>query len=108
MSATTIWVVVIGMGVVNFALRFTPIAILSHVELPEWMRRWLSYIPVSVMSVLVVGEVSRPDGVWITSAADPYVLAAFFTAAVYWRFRSFAGATVAGVVAFLALRTVLG
>lgn len=108
MSSATIWAVVIGMGLLNFALRFMPIAILSRIELPEWIRRWLSYVPVSVMATLVVGEVLRPDGVWVSSAADPYVLAALFTAAVYWRFRSFPGATVAGVLAFLALRAVLG
>ena len=77
------------MGPVNFALRFTPIAILSRIAFPEWIRRWLSYVPVSVMATLVAGGVLRPDGLWVSSAAGPYMFAALFTAAVHWRFRSF-------------------
>ncbi len=108
MSQTVFWAVIVGMALVNFGLRFIPLAVLSRISLPRWLTRWLSYIPVSVMATLVVGEVFRPEGAWIEGVLDPYFLAAVATGLVYWRTRSFAGATVAGVVAFLALGTVLG
>lgn len=108
MSDTYIWSVVIGMAVVNYAVRYPPIAILSRVELPEWLRRWLSYIPVSVMATLVIGEVVRPDGVWLSPLSNPYLWASVATGLVYCRFRSFLGASIAGVVFFVALRATLG
>lgn len=108
MTAGAIWAVIAGMALANFAIRFPSLAILSRRVLPEWARRWLSFIPVSAMATLVVGGVLRPDGQWMASAADPYLWAAVGTGAVYWRFRSFIGATIAGVLMFLALRTVLG
>lgn len=108
MTAGTIWAVIAGMAAANFAIRFPSLAILSRKNLPEWLRRWLSFIPVSAMATLVVGGVLRPDGAWMISAANPYLWAAVGTGAVYWRFRSFIGATLAGVVLFLALRAVLG
>jgi branched-subunit amino acid transport protein len=108
MSATTIWAVIVGMALANYLVRFVPIAVLSRVALPEWLRRWLSYIPVSVMATLVIGEVVRPDGVWLPPLTNPYLWAAVGTGAVYWRFRSFLGASLAGIVFFLALRAALG
>ncbi|MHB1135702.1 MAG: AzlD domain-containing protein [Coriobacteriia bacterium] len=108
MSATTIWAVIIGMAIVNFLIRFPSLAILSRAELPAWAKRWLSYIPVSAMATLVVGGVIRPDGQWLSPLANPYLWAAMFTGVVYWRFRSFLGATLVGVACFLAFTAFLG
>lgn len=108
MSTTYIWVVIAGMAVANFAVRFPPVALLSRMPLPGWLKRWLSFVPVSVMATLVASEVARPEGRWLAPGANPYLWAALATGLVYWRFRSFLGATLAGVVFFLAFRSVLG
>jgi len=108
MSAVTIWAVVAGMAVVNFAIRFPSLAVLSRTELPAWAKRWLSYIPVAAMATLVVGGVVRPDGRWLAPPENPYLWASAITGLVYWRFRSFLGATIVGVVCFLAFSALLG
>jgi len=108
MNASAIWTVIAGMAVVNLLIRFPSLAILSRVDLPPWVKRWLSYIPVSAMATLVVGGVLRPDGQWLPPSGNPYLWAAIATGAVYWRFRNFLGATLSGVVFFLALTAVLG
>jgi branched-subunit amino acid transport protein len=100
--------VIAGMAVVNLLIRFPSLAILSRVDLPPWVKRWLSYIPVSAMATLVVGGVLRPDGRWLPPLTSPYLWAAVATGLVYWRFRSFLGATISGVILFLALTSVLG
>lgn len=108
MSDSVIWAVIIGMAVVNFAIRFPSIAILSRAELPAWAKRWLSYIPVSAMATLVVGGVVRPDGQWLGPLQNPYLWASVVTGLAYWRFRSFLGATIVGVACFLAFTALLG
>lgn len=108
MSRTYIWAVIVGMALANYAVRFPPMTLLSRMSLPGWLRTWLSYVPVAVMATLVVGEVARPEGKWMVSLDNPYAWAALATGLVYWRFRSFLGATVAGVAFFLALRATLG
>lgn len=108
MSSQTIWVVIAGMALVNFAIRFPSLAVLSRTELPAWAKRWLSYIPVSAMATLVAGGVIRPDGRWLTPFENPYLWASVVTGLVYWRFRSFLGATIAGVICFLAFTALLG
>ncbi len=108
MSDTFIWSVVVGMALANFLVRFVPIAVVSRIDLPRPVMRWLSFIPASVMGALVAGEVFRPGGTWLQPMTSPYVWAAVLTAGVYWRTRSFLGATLIGMLGFVALRSLLG
>ncbi len=108
MKSSYVWVVLVGMAIANYTLRFIPIAMLSRLKLPRPVERWLSFIPVSVMAALLVGEVLRPDGTWLPPLENPYLFAAIPTALVYFKWRSFLGTTVAGIVFFLVFRTILG
>lgn len=107
-SQSTILTVIAGMAIVNFAIRFTPIAVLSRVRLPEPVLRWLSFVPVSVMGALVASEVLRPGGSWQPPLTNPGVWAALLTAIVFRFTRSFLGATLTGMAAFVALRALIG
>jgi branched-subunit amino acid transport protein len=106
-SQTTIWAVVVGMAVLNFAVRFVPLAIVSRVALPKPIARWLLFVPISVMGALVASEVLRPDGVWTNPLTGPNVYAAIVTALVFRFTRSFLGATVAGMASFVLLQQAL-
>ena len=102
-----IWAVIVGMAVLNFLVRFPPIAIVSRLDLPRPVLRWLSFVPVSVMGALVAGEVLRPGAVWIPPLTSPGVYAAILTALVFHFTRSFLGATVAGMASFVMLQRFL-
>ena len=108
MTDTFIWTVIAGMALLNFAIRFPPIAIVSRVSVPAPILRWLSFIPISVMGALVALEVLRPDGTLIPPATSPYVFAAIATALIYRITRSFLGATLAGMALFVLFRSLLG
>ena len=95
------------MAVLNFAVRFPPIAIVSRLNLPRPIMRWLSFVPVSVMGALVAGEVLRPGGAWSNPLTGASVYAAIITALTFHFSRSFLGATVAGMASFVALQHVL-
>lgn len=104
LAPTFIWAIIAGMAVLNFLVRFPPIAIMSRLELPRPILRWLAFVPVSVMGALVAGEVLRPGGVWTAPLTSPSVYAAIITALVFRFTRSFLGATVAGMASFVALQ----
>jgi branched-subunit amino acid transport protein len=108
MSPTLIWGLIVGMAVTNFVVRAVPLSVMSRLELPGAVRRWLGYVPVSVMAAIVAVQVLRPDGRLQITLANPYLLAAVPTAVVYKFTRSFLGATIAGVLSFLAFRYLLG
>lgn len=100
--------IIAGMAVLNFAVRFTPIAIVSRLELPRPVMRWLSYIPIAVMGALVSAEVLRPGGEDILPWRNPYLFAAIPTALAYQKSRSFMGSIVVGIIAFIAIRALMG
>lgn len=104
----TIITVIIGMAVTNFVIRFVPIAALSRTRMPAPVLRWLSYVPIAVMGSLVASEVLRPQGQWHPPLGNPGLYAAILTALVFRFTRSFLGATVAGMLGFVALQTVMG
>ncbi len=107
LTQTTIWAVIAGMAAANFILRFTPIAVLSRVELHPILLRWLSFVPISVMGALVASEVLRPGNAWQPPLMNPGLYAAVLTALVYRFSRSFLGATLTGMVAFVLLRALM-
>jgi branched-subunit amino acid transport protein len=106
-SQATIWAVIVGMAFANFLVRFLPIAVVSRMNLPAPVMRWLSFVPVSVMGALVAGEVLRPGGTWTNPLTSPSVYAAVVTGLVFRSTRSFLGATVAGMASFVALQRLL-
>jgi branched-subunit amino acid transport protein len=108
MSPALAWGLVIGMAATNMVIRLVPIGVLSHLELPPVVHRWLGYVPVSVMAAIVATQILRPDGHWMLRPDNPSLLASVPTALVFHFTRSFLGATAAGILSFLALRYLLG
>jgi branched-subunit amino acid transport protein len=106
-TQTTIWVVILGMAVLNYAVRFIPIALISRVDLPKPVARWLSLVPVSVMGALVFSEVLRPDHAWGNPLVGPHLYAAIVTGLVFHFSRSFVGASIAGITSFVLLQHLL-
>lgn len=103
----TIWAVIVGMAVLNYAVRFIPLAVVSRIDLPKPVARWLSFVPIAVMGALVASEVLRPNGTWSNPLAGPSLYAAIVTGLVFRFTRSFLGATVAGMASFVVLQRAL-
>jgi branched-subunit amino acid transport protein len=95
------------MALLNFAVRFPPIAVVSRLDLPAPVMRWLSFVPIGVMGALVASEVLRPQGAWANPLTSPSVYAALLTAVVFRGTRSFLGATVSGMVAFVLFQHIM-
>jgi branched-subunit amino acid transport protein len=103
-----LWAVVLLMGASNLLIRFVPVAVVSRLRLPRPVERWLSFVPVCVLATIVTSEVLRPGGRFLAPQANPYLMAALPTALVYYLSRSFIGATLTGIVAFLVFRALVG
>jgi branched-subunit amino acid transport protein len=106
-AQTTIWAVILGMAVLNYAVRFIPIALISRIDLPPPIARWLSLVPVSVMGALVFSEVLHPEHAWVNPLVGPHLYAAIITGLVFHFSRSFVGASVAGMASFVLLQRLL-
>lgn len=104
LSQQTLIMVILGMGAINFCLRFIPMAALSRVALPEVVMRWLSYIPISVMGALFAKEVLLPSAAFNPMYANPGIYGALVSMATFKYTKSFIGSTLAGVGSYLLLR----
>jgi len=61
LTAMEIWVVIIGLGIGTFLIRFSFLGIVGDRPLPAWLLRLLRYTPVAVLPGLVAPLVLWPD-----------------------------------------------
>lgn len=104
MSEGTVWLLIVGMGVITYALRLSMIALLGRIELPPLLLRALRYIPPAVFSALVAPALVRPEGPMVLSLGNPYLLAGALAAVTSWRTRSMLLTIVAAMAALWLLR----
>lgn len=95
LDQTTIWIVIIGMALGSFALRFVFIGIIGDRPLPPWLLRHLRYTAVAILPALVV-----PLVVWPTATGGepdvPRLVAALVTVAVGMVTKNVIAAMLAG------------
>jgi len=104
MTDARIWGLIIGMGLITYALRLSMIVLFGRVEVPPVVLRGLRYVPAAVFSALVAPTLVRPEGpVWI-SAANPYLLAGTLAAVIAWRSKSMALTILLGMAVLWLLR----
>jgi branched-subunit amino acid transport protein len=87
--------VFLGMAVVTYLPRVLPLVVLSRFSLPPLLLRWLSFVPVAVLSALLA-----PD----LAGNSEYLLAAVPTFAVALLSRSLMGTVLTGIAAIVLLR----
>lgn len=56
------WILVIGMMLVTFLPRYLPIALAGRVELPAWLHDALGFVPIAVLTALVVQVAAFDSG----------------------------------------------
>jgi len=57
---TELWIVIIGLGLGSFALRFVFLGLIGDREMPEWVLRHLRYTAVAVLPAIVAPLVIWP------------------------------------------------
>jgi len=103
-SGVFIWSMLIAIGIVTFAIRFAPIALLSRLDLPEWLKRALRYVPPAVMTAIITPSLFFVGGAPNIAPDTPRLAAATFAALVAWRTRSTLWTVVLGMLALWGLQ----
>lgn len=85
-DATTLWGVVVAVGVATLALRLSFILLFGRVDdVPDRVERTLELVPAAVLAALVVPAVVSLDAGWTLAAPPDKVVAAVVAAGVAWR-----------------------
>lgn len=107
----TVWLVLMGMGLVTFALRLALVLLIGRMELPQSLRRLLRFVPPAVLGAIIFMAVlmPAPDGVLLLSPlANVQIIAAGMAVLVAWRTKKILPTILVGIVSFWILQVVLG
>ena len=101
-------VMIIGMALINLAIRWPVYLFANHFRFPPLIERALAFVPVAVLTAIIVPTVLYPDDKTLdVSWHNPSLLAAVL-AAVVGRVTKNLFATIGiGMVAYLLLRWLL-
>lgn len=78
-----IYLLILGMWVVNYLPRLLPMIILSKMKIPRVVIDWLGFIPAAVLAAIIVPSILMPEQQINISPGNSYLIAAlpaFFVA----------------------------
>jgi branched-subunit amino acid transport protein len=104
----SIWPVMIIAGLLTFATRLSFILLFERIRMPEWFRRGLRFVPVAVLSAIILPELTSPNGSLFLSWRNPQLLAGAVAILVAWKTKNVLLTIAAGMAALLIFRFVLG
>ncbi|MBR9650749.1 AzlD domain-containing protein [Thalassovita aquimarina] len=104
---TTLWTVIILLGLGSFGLRFVFTGMIGDRPLPPWLLRHLRYTAVAVLPALVTPLVIWPTGTGGQFDA-PRVIAALATLSVGYFTRNVLAAIIGGAASLYGLLYLLG
>ena len=107
MDQKIILITILGMGVVTYLPRLLPVLLLSSKTLPPLVETWLRYVPVAVLSAMLLPSLIVNDDALDFSSSNLFLWAAIPTFLVAWKTRNLFGSVIVGM-AVVALARYLG
>lgn len=99
MTTASIWVAMLGMGLLTLLLRSAFLLLPERVLLPALLRRALRYVPAAVLTAIYAPELLVQSGAIDFSAQNARLLAGIVAIVVAWRLRRTFFTIVAGMLA---------
>jgi len=62
MSDLELWLTILGMAAVTFAVRYPPLVLVGRLNMPPRLLEALRYVPIAVLSAIIAPAVLMPDG----------------------------------------------
>ena len=106
MSAIPLWLLFLAIGLGTFSLRLSFIYLFGKIEMPDWLRRALRFVPASVLAALVFPALTYPAGTLDLSLGNVRLLAGIGGALVAWRTKNILLTIVVGMLLFWVLQAV--
>jgi branched-subunit amino acid transport protein len=108
MSATSIWLLFIAVGLGTFTLRFLFIYLFGKIEMPKWLSRALRFVPAAALAALVFPALTHPAGQLYISLNNFRLLAGLGGAVVAWRTKNVLLTILIGMILLWSLQAVFG
>jgi branched-subunit amino acid transport protein len=104
MTPTNEFLLILGMALVTFGVRYPVLALLGRISLPERVMRALRYVPTAVLSAIIIPGLVAPNNVISLSVSNAYLVAGIFSIAVAAFTKKLLPTIVTGMIFFLLWR----
>ncbi len=100
---------IVGMTAVTFLARYAFFALGERIAFPPMVHRTLRYVPVAVLTAIIVPMVLLPDGAhWQLTWHNAWLLGVLVTGLIAWRFNHLLASITGGMLVFFLYRWVIG
>jgi branched-subunit amino acid transport protein len=103
-----VWLTIVVAGLLTYAIRLSFIFLTGRVTMPGWFMRGLRFVPVAVLSAIIVPETITWQGAPNLSWQNPQIWAAAVAILVGLRVKNVLIIITAGMAAFLVFQWLLG
>ncbi len=103
-----LWLIVLGMGIVTFGIRLTPIVLLGRIEIPLIVQRALRFVPPAVLTAIIVPELLYRNDQLDVSLTNVRLLAGLIAIVVAWRTKNALITIAVGMIALWVLQFLTG
>lgn len=101
---TKIYLLILGMWLVNYLPRLLPMVVLSKIKIPLSVIQWLGFVPAAVLGAIIAPSILMPEQELFVSLQNKYLLAAIPTFGIALKTRSLVWTLVAGMMAMALLQ----
>lgn len=99
-----VFYIIIGMTLVTYFTRFGALALFRFTGVPTWLNRWLKYVPVAILTSLIVPALLLPKGYLDISLQNHYLIAGIAAAFVAYKSRNIIATLGLGMLIMFALK----
>jgi branched-subunit amino acid transport protein len=103
----TTWLTIFAAGLITYATRLSFILLFKRIQIPAWLRRALRFVPVAVLSAIILPELVFQDGTLAVTPTNPRLLAGIVAILVAWRTKNILLTLISGMVTLWILQAFL-
>jgi branched-subunit amino acid transport protein len=101
-------ILIAGMALVTFGIRYPVLAILGRLDLPERVFQALRFVPVAVLTAIILPEMLIRKGEFVFHYTNAYLVAGIVAGIIAWRSKNLLLTIVIGMGFFLLWRAIIG
>lgn len=104
----TLWIAIIGMGIITYAIRLSLIVMSDRITLSDPVQQALRFVPAAVLSAIIAPEMFRPGGVLDVSLGNARMVAGLVAIVVAWKTHNVLLTIGLGMLAMWGMQWLLG
>ncbi len=103
----TLWLIILGMGIVTFGIRLVPIVLLGRIEIPLVVQQALRFVSPAVLTAIIVPELLYRGNQIDLSLTNLRLLAGLIAIVVAWRTKNALLTIGVGMIALWVLSAIV-